>query len=81
MLEPMKRIYENPEDVPVLSEVQTQGIQARFNAGFLIESGEVSNLKKQGWSEEFILGYLAAMSKVCRTLDDWHILINEDKEA
>ncbi|NBK20418.1 MAG: DUF2717 domain-containing protein [Spirochaetia bacterium] len=80
MLTPFQQIQENPEDVPVLTERQRQGLQARFNAGWHFETGTVAKLKSVGYSEEFILGYLAGLTKASSLLDDFESIRENLKE-
>lgn len=80
MLKPLQDVLTYPENVPVLTKTQRDGIQARLNAGLQISSGTITALRKSGHSEEFILGYLAGLTKACDLLDDFETIENNNRE-
>lgn len=78
MLSQLKAIQDDPENVPELTPIQREMLQARFNGGHLMTNGTIAFLQRQGHSESFIFGYIAGMNAVCGLLDDFEF-VREDR--
>lgn len=80
MLLPIKKLLDNPRDVPTLSRAATEYLQVHFNAGFFMQMGNVDNLKRMGYSESYIAGYLAGLQYASQTIDDMEAIRQEQAE-
>lgn len=70
MLQPLQYILDNPDDIPMIPVGVTRYLQSNLNAGYIIETGQMGQLKAQGFSEQYILGYLAGCAKACQLIDE-----------
>lgn len=80
MLLPIKKLLDNPRDVPTLSRAATEYLQVHYNAGFFMQMGNVDNLKRLGYSESYIAGYLAGLQYASQTIDDMEAIRQEQAE-
>ncbi len=58
MLKPIEHIVKNPEDIPSIDPVAAQYLKARLNMAYLSISGVLNDLRREGFSESAILGFL-----------------------
>lgn len=70
MLQPFQQLYDNPEDVPMIPLDVAEYIQARLNAGYLMQVGTTKWLMAQGYSESYIAGFLAGCQYGVQLVDD-----------
>lgn len=70
MLTPIKNVMENPDDVPRIPRALKEYLQVHYNAGFVMQMGDVAKLKQAGYSEAYIAGYLAGLQRASYTLDE-----------
>lgn len=80
MLTPLKKVMENPRDIPNVPRAVMEHLQVHFNAGFVMQSGVVNRLKAAGWSESYIAGFLAGLQYATQTLDDMETIRKENLE-
>ncbi|UKH49707.1 protein of unknown function DUF2717 [Rahnella phage Sarma103] len=80
MLLPIKKLLDNPRDIPTLSRAATEYLQVQYNAGFFMQMGNVDNLKRLGYSESYIAGYLAGLQYASQTIDDMEAIRQEQTE-
>ena len=80
MLHQLQAIIDNPENVPQLSPLLREQLQARLNGGHLMTNGTIQWLKSQGFSEQYIFGFIAGMNSVCGLLDDSEFISNNQEE-
>lgn len=48
----------NPDDIPDIAPAAAQYLAVRLNASYLIATGVVDDLRKSGFSEQYIAGFL-----------------------
>lgn len=70
MLQAFKQLMENPEDVPMIPTDVAEYLQARLNAGYLMQVGTTKWLQQQGYSESYIAGFLAGCQYAVQSIDD-----------
>lgn len=70
MLNPIKKVIENPDDIPNVPRGVVEYLQVQYNAGFFMQQGFVSKLKQAGYSEAYIAGYLGGLNYASQLLDD-----------
>lgn len=58
MLSIIKHHLNNPDDIPDISPAAAEYLAVRLNATYLIASGVVDDLRKAGFSEGYIAGFL-----------------------
>lgn len=80
MLLPIKKLLDNPRDVPTLSRAATEYLQVHFNAGFAMQMGTVEDLKRRGYSESYIAGFLAGLQYASQTIDDIETIKNSGED-
>ena len=70
MLTPIKKVMENPEDIPNVPRGVMEFLQVHFNAGFIMQIGKAARLKQEGYSDAYIAGFLAGANYCSETLDE-----------
>lgn len=80
MLTPIKKVIENPQDIPNVPRALMEYLQVQFNANYVITTGLIDNLKKSGWSESYIAGFLYGLNYASQTLDDMEAIRKEQQE-
>ncbi|WMX18737.1 hypothetical protein YpEc11_25 [Yersinia phage vB_YpEc11] len=70
MLNPIKKVIENPDDIPNVPRGVIEYLQVQFNAGFYMQQGQAFKLKQAGYSEAYIAGFLGGLQYASQTLDD-----------
>ncbi|MDL5596007.1 DUF2717 domain-containing protein [Bacillus subtilis] len=58
MLSILKHQLDNPEDIPAIPESASQFLQARLNPAYLMRVGVLNDLRRDGFSEQAILGFI-----------------------
>lgn len=58
MLDALQHHFDNPEDIPAIPPASSQFLQARLNPAYLMRVGVLDNLRRGGFSEQAILGFL-----------------------
>lgn len=58
MLAVLQHQINNPEDIPSIPPATSLFLQARLNPAYLLRVGILDNLRKQGFSEQAILGFI-----------------------
>lgn len=81
MLTPIKKYMENPQDIPNVPRSVMEYLQVQFNAGYAIQSGLIDRVKRAGWSESYIAGFLAGLNYASQTLDDMETVRKELAES
>lgn len=74
MLQPYQLILEDPENVPVISGIQKEMLQARFSPSFQMLNGVQEFLKAKGHGPEYILGFLNGMAECSQMLDTFELV-------
>lgn len=81
MLKSLRNIVENPDEVPRIPVGVAEWIQAQLNGGYLMQTGVISRLKAEGYSEAFLAGFLAGAQYGCQIIDDADFVLQEQKLA
>lgn len=58
MLPIIQHYIHNPDDIPDIPPASAQYLNVRLNASYLIATGVVDELRKAGYSESYIAGFL-----------------------
>lgn len=58
MLKQIQHFIHNPDDIPDISPASADYLNARLNAAYLIATGAIDELRKLGYSESHILGFI-----------------------
>ncbi|QZA71341.1 hypothetical protein ALEA_31 [Pseudomonas phage ALEA] len=58
MLDIIQHHIRNPDDIPDIAPAAAQYLAVRLNASYLIATGVVDELRKAGYSEGYIAGFL-----------------------
>lgn len=69
MLNSIKHLLVNPNDVPDVPRVVKDFLQSRYNASYLYET-LVPELKANGYSESFISGVLHGFNEASKVIDE-----------
>jgi len=80
MLQPFQHLYDNPEDVPMIPPAVAEYLQARLNAGYLMQVGTVRWLMQQGFSEAYIAGFLGGCQYAVQAIDDTETTRKQQQE-
>lgn len=70
MIQDIKHLIENPEDVPNVPPAVKKYLQAAFSAEYLTESGQLSLIRGHGYSEQASLGFILGVQYASRMLDE-----------
>ena len=69
MLTQIQHYIDNPDDIPAIPHEASQFIQARLNAGYLMRSGTIDELRRGGFSESAILGFLEGVNAAIEVIE------------
>jgi hypothetical protein len=58
MLAVIQHHIQNPDDIPDIPQASAEYLAVRLNASYLIATGSVDELRKAGYSESYIAGFL-----------------------
>ncbi|UMO76104.1 hypothetical protein PF_00030 [Pseudomonas phage P413] len=58
MLKQIRHHINNPDDIPDIPSASAEYLEVRLNASYLIATGAVDELRKAGYSENYIAGFL-----------------------
>lgn len=58
MLKQIQHFIQNPEDIPDISPATADYLNVRLNASYLIATGALDELRKAGYSEGYIMGFV-----------------------
>lgn len=58
MLKAIQHYINNPDDIPDIPLASAEYLNARLNATYLIATGALDELRKLGYSEGHILGFI-----------------------
>jgi len=62
MLNDIQNLFDDPDNIPDIANASAQYIKVRCNASYLIRSGAIDDLRRQGYSENHILGFIEGMN-------------------
>ncbi|AUV61739.1 hypothetical protein HOS76_gp45 [Pseudomonas phage Henninger] len=69
MLPIVQHYINNPDDVPDIPPASAEYLNVRLNASYLIATGSVDELRKQGYSEQYIAGFLDGCHSATEIVD------------
>lgn len=69
MLKAIKHYIHNPEDIPDISPASADYLNVRLNASYLIATGAVDELRKAGYSESYIMGFIDGCNAATEIVD------------
>lgn len=58
MLKQIQHYIHNPDDIPDIPPASADYLSARLNASYLIATGALDDLRRAGYSESHILGFI-----------------------
>uniref|UniRef100_A0AAU6W352 Phage protein n=1 Tax=Pseudomonas phage Lepni01 TaxID=3138536 RepID=A0AAU6W352_9VIRU len=58
MLKQVQHFIHNPDDIPDIPQASADYLNVRLNATYLIATGAVDELRKAGFSEGYIMGFI-----------------------
>ncbi|WYW04282.1 hypothetical protein Kompost2_00032 [Pseudomonas phage vB_PpuP-Kompost-2] len=58
MLKQVQHYIHNPDDIPDISQASADYLNVRLNASYLIATGAIDELRKAGFSEGYIAGFI-----------------------
>ena len=69
MLTDIQHQLDCPEDIPSIPFAASQFLQARLNFAYQVRVGQMDILRKQGWSEQAILGFIEGMNAAVELIE------------
>lgn len=69
MLTSLQHHLDNPEDIPPIPPASSQFLQARLNPAYLMRTGALADLRRDGFSEQAILGFLEGVTAACEVIE------------
>ncbi|MBA1211540.1 phage protein [Pseudomonas oryzihabitans] len=69
MLTQLQRHIDNPEDIPAIPEDASQFLQARLNPAYLMRTGALESLRRDGFSEQALMGFLEGVTAACEIIE------------
>lgn len=69
MLAALQYQLENPDDIPGIPEASSQFLQARLNPAYLQRLGTLDDLRRAGFSEPAILGFLEGVTAAVELIE------------
>jgi hypothetical protein len=69
MLTQLQHHLDNPEDIPTIPYTSSQFLQARLNPAYLMRVGVLDDLRKGGFSEPAILGFLEGVNAAVEVIE------------
>lgn len=69
MLTALKHHMENPEDVPAIPHVSAEFIYGRLNPAYLMRTGALDDLRRAGFSEAAVLGFIEGVNAACEVVE------------
>jgi hypothetical protein len=58
LLKQIQHYLNNPEDIPDIPPASAEYLNVRLNASYLIRTGALDDLRKAGYSEQYIAGFI-----------------------
>lgn len=69
MLTVLQHHLDNPEDIPAIPHASSQFLQARLNPAYLMRTGVLEDLRRSGFSEQAILGFLEGVNAAVELIE------------
>lgn len=62
MIREIQAVWDDPENIPDIPNASAQYLKVRCNASYLIRSGAIDDLRKAGFSESYIGGFIEGLN-------------------
>ncbi|CUR50737.1 hypothetical protein SHL_00047 [Pseudomonas phage shl2] len=69
MLAIIEHYIHNPDDIPDIPPQSAEYLNVRLNASYLITTGAVDELRKAGYSEQYIAGFIDGCHSATEIVD------------
>ncbi|WP_323156962.1 phage protein [Pseudomonas rhodesiae] len=69
MLNDIQAVISDPENIPDIPNASAQYLKVRCNASYLIRTGVIDDLRKAGFSENHILGFIDGLNAVTEIIE------------
>lgn len=69
MLTVLQHHLDNPDDIPAIPRVASQFLKARLNPAYLMRLGTLDDLRRAGFSEQAILGFLEGVTAAVEVIE------------
>ncbi|WP_397381090.1 phage protein [Pseudomonas sp.] len=69
MLSALQHHLDNPDDIPSIPPASSQFLQARLNPAYLMRIGVLDDLRRAGFSEQAILGFLEGVTAAVEVIE------------
>lgn len=69
MLRQIQERINNPEDIPDIPHASAEYLNIRLNASYLIATGAIDELRKGGYSEAYIAGFIDGCNAATEVVD------------
>lgn len=69
MLPIIQHHLRNPEDIPDIPKASAEYLEVRCNASYLIASGAIDGLRKAGYSEAYIAGFIDGCNSIVEIVE------------
>jgi len=69
MLTALQHHLDHPDDIPAIPPAASQFLQARLNPAYLMRLGALDELRRSGFSEQAILGFLEGVTAAVEVIE------------
>ena len=80
MLSIIQHHIHNPDDIPDIPQASADYLNVRLNATYLIATGAIDELRKLGYSESHILGFIDGCNAATEIVELMQESQRQDKE-
>ncbi|QVW21427.1 DUF2717 domain-containing protein [Pseudomonas hormoni] len=83
MLHVIQETLDDPENIPDMPNASAQYLMVRCNYSYLQRTGVIDDLRKAGYSEQYILGFvdgLGSVPELCELMMSQRNATNEDDD-
>lgn len=69
MLNDIQAVISDPENIPDIPNASAQYLNVRCNASYLVRTGALDDLRRAGFSEAYILGFIDGLNSVTELIE------------
>jgi hypothetical protein len=69
LLKQIQHHINNPDDIPDIAPATADYLNVRLNATYLIATGALDELRKAGYSEGYIMGFVDGCNAACEIVE------------
>lgn len=83
MLHVIQEVLDDPENIPDIPNASAQYLMVRCNYAYLQRTGVIDDLRKAGYSEQYILGFVdgvGSLPELCELMMSQRNATNEDDD-